>query len=159
MMEGLASEGGEEKTVMIDATYLKAHRTASSPRAKKGGADVLRGCLIGRTKGGLNTKRQAVTDAKGRRLRFFMTAGKFRECTGATALLRSFPAADWLTAERSYAANRFWEALKEKGIHPCIPGRKSRGMAILYEKRRYKWRNRIKIMFDRLQHWRRFAAH
>lgn len=36
MMEGLASEGTEQKTVMIDATYLKAHRTASSLRAKKG---------------------------------------------------------------------------------------------------------------------------
>lgn len=37
LMEGLDSEGGEEKVVMIDATYLKAHRTASSLRAKKGG--------------------------------------------------------------------------------------------------------------------------
>ena len=39
MMEGLASEGGEEKVVMIDATYLKEHRTrtASSLRAEKGG--------------------------------------------------------------------------------------------------------------------------
>jgi hypothetical protein len=37
MMEGLASEGTEQKTIMIDATYLKAHRTASSLRAKKGG--------------------------------------------------------------------------------------------------------------------------
>ena len=36
MMEGLASESTEQKTVMIDATYLKAHRTASSLRAKKG---------------------------------------------------------------------------------------------------------------------------
>ena len=36
MMEGLASEGAEQKTIMIDATYLKAHRTASSLRAKKG---------------------------------------------------------------------------------------------------------------------------
>jgi hypothetical protein len=36
-MMGLASEGTEEKTVMIDATYLKAHRTASSLRARKGG--------------------------------------------------------------------------------------------------------------------------
>ena len=36
MMEGLASEGTEQKTVMIDATYLKAHRTASSLRAKRG---------------------------------------------------------------------------------------------------------------------------
>lgn len=37
MMEGLASEGGDQKTIMIDATDLKAHRTASSLRARKGG--------------------------------------------------------------------------------------------------------------------------
>jgi len=36
MMEGLAAEGAEPKTLMIDATYLKAHRTASSLRVKKG---------------------------------------------------------------------------------------------------------------------------
>jgi hypothetical protein len=36
MMEGLAAEGSEPATVMIDATYLKAHRTASSLRVKKG---------------------------------------------------------------------------------------------------------------------------
>ena len=37
MMEGLASEDGEEKVIMIDATYLKTHSTASSLRTKKGG--------------------------------------------------------------------------------------------------------------------------
>jgi transposase len=37
IMEGLASEATERKTIMIDATYLKAHRTASSLRANKGG--------------------------------------------------------------------------------------------------------------------------
>ena len=37
MMVGLAAEPGEEKTVMIDATYLKAHRTATNMAAKKAG--------------------------------------------------------------------------------------------------------------------------
>jgi transposase len=37
MMEGLASESAEQKTIMIAATYLKAHRTASGLRAEKGG--------------------------------------------------------------------------------------------------------------------------
>lgn len=36
MMDGLASRSIERKTIMIDATYLKAHRTASSLRVKKG---------------------------------------------------------------------------------------------------------------------------
>jgi len=40
MMEGLAAAGAEPKTVMIDATYLKAHRTASSLRVKKGISDA-----------------------------------------------------------------------------------------------------------------------
>lgn len=37
MMAGLAAGRGEEKTVMTDATYLKAHRTATSLGVKKGG--------------------------------------------------------------------------------------------------------------------------
>ena len=36
MMEGLAAAEAVPKTVMIDATYLKAHRTASSLRVKRG---------------------------------------------------------------------------------------------------------------------------
>ena len=36
MMEGLAAEAATPKMVMIDATYLKAHRTATSLRSKKG---------------------------------------------------------------------------------------------------------------------------
>ena len=38
IMEGLAAEASEPKTIMIDATYLKAHRTATSLWSKKGGA-------------------------------------------------------------------------------------------------------------------------
>ena len=55
---------------------------------------------IGRTKGRLNTKLHAVTDAKGRPLRFFMTAGQVSDYTGAAALLGSLPAAEWLIADR-----------------------------------------------------------
>ena len=36
MMEGLSGAQAERRTLMIDATYLKAHRTASSLAVKKG---------------------------------------------------------------------------------------------------------------------------
>ena len=36
MMEGLAAADADPKTVMIDATYMKAHRTGSSLRVKRG---------------------------------------------------------------------------------------------------------------------------
>lgn len=34
-MAGLAAESAEHKTTMIDVTYLKGYRTASSPQGKK----------------------------------------------------------------------------------------------------------------------------
>ena len=39
----MAAEGRETDVIMIDATHLKAHRTASSLRGKKGGAGALSG--------------------------------------------------------------------------------------------------------------------
>jgi len=87
-----------------------------------------------------------------------MTAGRVSDYTGAAALLGSLPGAEWLIADRGYDADRFREVLKDKGIKPCIPGRKSRGKAVGYHKRRYKRRNRIEIMFGRLKDWRRVAT-
>jgi transposase len=101
----------------------------------------------------MNTKLHAVTDADGRPIRFFMTAGQVSDYTGAAALLGSLPKAEWLLADRGYDADWFREALKDKGIKPCIPGRKSRGKPIKHDKRRYKRRNRIEIMFGRLKDW------
>ncbi len=40
MMTGLAADHGEDKTVMIDATYFKAHRAATSMGVKKAGGAV-----------------------------------------------------------------------------------------------------------------------
>jgi transposase len=106
----------------------------------------------------MNTKLHAVTDAKGRPIRFFMTAGQVSDYIGAAALLSSLPGADWLLADRGYDAAWYREALQDKGITPCIPGRKSRGTPVKYDKRRYKRRNRIEIMFGRLKDWRRVAT-
>ena len=126
IMEGLAAEAVERKTVMIDATYLKAHRTASSLRAKMGApatsADTRSGAVRG---SGIDPGDQfpedgwaerpglhAVTDAEGRPLSFFMTAGQVSDYTGAAALLASLPAAEWLVADRAYDADWFRDALK-----------------------------------------------
>jgi hypothetical protein len=42
LMEGFASEAILPETVIIDATYLKAHHTATSLRSKKGGLTTKR---------------------------------------------------------------------------------------------------------------------
>jgi len=154
MMVGLAAEHGEEKTVMIDATYLKAHRTATSMMAQKDD----RGRLIGRTKGGMNTKLHAICDSKGRPIDLFVSAGQVSDYVGARALLSTLPNVKWLLGDRGYDADWFREALQDKGIRACIPGRKQRKTPVKYDKRRYKRRNRIEIMFGRLKDWRRVAT-
>ena len=106
----------------------------------------------------MNTKLHAVTDANGRPIAFFMTAGQVSDYTGAAALLDSLPKAQWMLADRGYDADWFRDALQEKGITPCIPGRKIRNKTVKYDKRRYKRRNRIEIMFGRLKDWRRVAT-
>ena len=99
----------------------------------------------------MNTKLHAVTDEHGRPIRFFMTAGEVSDYTGAAALLSNLPSAQWLLADRGYDADWFRDALQNKGIKPCLPGRESRTKPVKYDKRRYKRRNRIEIMFGRLR--------
>ena len=106
----------------------------------------------------MNTKLHAVTDENSRPISFFMSAGEASDYTGAAALLNSLPPAQWLLADRGYDADWFREGLQSKGIKPCIPGRKSRTKPVKYDKRRYKRRNRIEIMFGRLKDWRRVAT-
>lgn len=48
--------------------------------------------------------------------------------------------------------------MNDKGIKVYISGRKSRKTTVKYDKRRYKRRNRIEIMFGRLKDWRRVAT-
>ena len=72
--------------------------------------------------------------------------------------IAEFQGLQWMLADRGYDADWFRDALQEKGITPCIPGRKIRNKTVKYDKRRYKRRNRIEIMFGRLKEWRRVAT-
>ena len=87
-----------------------------------------------------------------------MSAGQVSDYTGAAALLSELQEADWLIADRGYDADWFRDALKDKEIRPCIPGRKGRKTTVKYDKRRYKRRNRIEMMFGRLKDWRGIAT-
>ena len=77
--------------------------------------------------------------------------------TGRPTAVRTF--AFRLKAEAKLGRDAGWyrDALQAKGITPCIPGRKSRVMPVKYDKRRYRSRSHIKIMFGRLKDWRRVA--
>lgn len=107
---------------------------------------------------GMNTKLHAIADANGRPFSFFVTAGQVSDYTGAAALRDDRPKAQWRLGDRGDDADRSSDSLQAKGIWPCIPGRRSRNEPVRHDKRRYRPRGRIAIMFGRLTDWRRLAT-
>ena len=112
----------------------------------------------GRTRGGMNATLPAICDSEGRPLDLFLAAGQVSDYIGARAMLGNLPKVDWLLGDRGYDADWFREALQDKGIRACIPARRQRKKPVKYDKRRYRRRNRIEIMFGRLKDWRRVAT-
>ncbi|GAB4275890.1 MAG: hypothetical protein Kow0013_29840 [Pararhodobacter sp.] len=106
----------------------------------------------------MNTKLHAICDSQGRPLNLFVTAGQVNDDIGARTLLNSLPDVEWLLGDRGYDPDWFRDALKDKGIRACIPGRKQRKTTVRCDKQRYKRRNRIEIKFGGLKDWRRVAT-
>ncbi len=108
-MVGLVTKCTKRKTTIFDATCLKAHRTArglreSGLREKRMARapdltqfedeETVLG-TVSVTAGGMNTQLHAVADAKRRPIRFYISAGKVSDYSGAAALLGSLPKAVW----------------------------------------------------------------
>ena len=166
IMVGLVAKS-IERTIMIDASCLRAHRTACSLRPKKEA----------------RAPERSNERVRGKKT---LSGGQFRPRTDHQAARRHrcerqayppFPvgragqrlyrrggasgqpaAADWFLADRGYDADWLRKAFGGSGIQACIPGRKSCRKPVTYDKRRCKRRNRIAIMFGRLKDWRRVAT-
>ena len=81
------------------------------------------GRLIGRTKGGMNSKSHLLADAKGRPIRMSLSAGQISDYISARAHLSSIPQVGALLADRGYDADWFCNTLIDIGISPCVPFR------------------------------------
>ncbi|NCP15408.1 MAG: IS5 family transposase [Sphingomonadales bacterium] len=146
----LAARGGKPDQLMIDATHLKAHRTAAS-LLKKG----LFPRRIGRTKGGLNSKLHAVCDGLGRPLVMLLSEGQMSDFKGAALMLDALPKARALLGDKGYDADWFRAALADRGISACIPSKANRKLQIPHDRILYRQRHRVENMFGKLKDWRR----
>lgn len=102
----------------------------------------------------MNFKLHAVSDALGRLIQLFLTAGNVSDYIGARALLPSLPTANWMLADRGYDVDWFREGLKER----CIPSRRHRKDIIPHGTKIYRSRHKIENMFEQLKDWRRVAT-
>lgn len=86
-----------------------------------------------------------------------LTGGQASDYKGAAILLPMLPPARRLIADRGYDSDGYRAALSERGIDPCIPGRKCRKQPVPYDATLYRQRHKIENMFAKLKDWRRIA--
>jgi len=134
----------------MDASFCKVH--ADGQGGRKDGPDR----LIGRTKGGMNTKLHATVDARKRPVKLHLTSGTCADVNGAMAVMPT----EWkvtVVADKGYDSDRLREAINAQGLNYCIPGRKNRKKKIAYDRRQYRLRHRVENFFGDLKRYRRIA--
>lgn len=146
ILAGLAGDGPKPERIMIDVTHLKAHRSAASLLKKWA---VPR--RIGRTKGGLNSKRHTVCDGEGRPLVMLLSEEQMSDHRGGKPRA-GCPAAGHNCHRRSrLRSTPFRQALVAKGIEPCIPSSPLRKIAYPNDKALYRQRHRIENLLAKLK--------
>lgn len=98
-----------------------------------------------------------VCDAKGRPIRFILTAGQVNDATQALALLRHGPVGA-VIADKAYDSDTIREHIETMGAQAVIPPRSNRKNPPACDLELYKERNKIERLFNKLKHFRRFAT-
>ncbi|WP_249195539.1 MULTISPECIES: IS5 family transposase [Gluconobacter] len=114
---------------------------------------------FGRSRGGFTSKIHVRCDNQGCPLGFVLTGGQVSDYKATDALMKlSVPPPKAMLADRGYDSDSFRQDLLIHGILPVIPSRKSRSAPQKTDWWRYRDRNRIERMFNKLKQMRRIAT-
>ncbi len=61
-------------------------------------------------------------------------------------------------ADKGYDADAIREEITRSNIEAVIPSKSNRRERVPYDKAKYKWRNQIERLFNKLKNWRRVAT-
>ena len=115
------------------------------PRAVKGGEDH----AIGRSRGGLSTKINAVVDKNGLPVRLMLTAGQAHDLRAAPQLLDGLGYRH-VVADRGYDADDLIALIRDAGAKPHIPSTSRRLAQRSVDRRIYRQRNLVERFFCKL---------
>ncbi|RZL14035.1 MAG: IS5 family transposase [Hymenobacter sp.] len=131
------------------------HRAGAPARergAQKNGPQAL-----GRSRSGLTSKLHVAADARGRPVRFSLTADQRPDAPQALPLLEGLAPA-YVVADRGYDSDPLVAVLAARGICAVIPLRRKRRIPRAYDAARYAQRHPIERLFSRLKQFRRVAT-
>lgn len=136
---------------MIDSTIVRAHQHAKC--VKHGAAEEL-----GRSRGGLTTKIQAVVNANGLPIGLCLAPGHHHDSLNAADLLNDMPEVRMLLADKAYDSNAIRSLVVSRGGWANIPPRRSRRDPICFSPYLYRDQNLIEQSFNRIKHCCRIAT-
>ena len=125
-------------------------------RHKKGTQEIE---ALGRSRGGFTTKLHARCDAKGRPLGFVLTPGQAHDLQGFRPLFRMLDdRIEALLADKGYDADTIRDEIARAGVEAVIPAKSNRRTPVPHDRRKYRQRNFVERLFNKLKNWRRIAT-
>lgn len=147
--------GGSRRTACRGSDRQHPYEGTSLSRRWKRGALLQ---AIGISRGGRNSKLHALTDGKGRPIRFLLTGGQVADCRAADVLLDDLAPRTIVLGDKAYDSNAIRNLIERQGAVPNIPSTANRRWKSCFSRSLYKGRNAVERMFCRLKDFRRIAT-
>ena len=144
----------DQSLALLDSTIVRAHQHAAGAR-KKGAIRPLA------VRGGLSTKIHAVAINEHEVLGVILSGGEAGDAPAGEEMLEHVIARQEVTAvgaDRAYDSDAIRAALGKAGKEAVIPPRSNRLEQHAYDKDKYKERNKIERLFNRLKQFRAVAT-
>ena len=135
----------------LDSSQLKAHKHAQV------GPQPIEGRMIGKTRGGPNTKLNAITDSRRRPVALSITEGQSSEYEGALELLEKCDGIT-LVADKGYDSDPFRYLIADWRNSSCIAPRKNRISPVEFSPETYKKRHNVENYFCWIKESRAIAT-
>ena len=98
-----------------------------------------------------------LVDGLGKLINFILMPGQGHDSTGVGALLDGLTFGAFL-GDKAFDTDALRADLQGRGAKAVIPGRRSRKLAVEYDREMYKWRHQVENFFARIKEFRRIAT-
>lgn len=156
LKDNMVSE--EVYDLFVDSTIVRAHPHAAGARKKHGGPEKQG---LGRCKGGFTSKVHVGCIDESTTVAIVVTPGQVHDSVVFDKVMCELPedmSVDAVGGDKGYDSDQIREDLQQAGMEPVIPGRKNRKEPIEYDKEKYKQRNQVERLINKLKQFRRVAT-
>lgn len=151
---GVRGAGGEVARQPLVDRLIHHPGAPAGGHGEKGGEDH----ALGRSRGGLSTKINAMVDGRGLPVAITLSAGQASGKAAVEGLLARHPAPGDVVADRGYDARAVLDLIAARGGRGHIPTQRDRKPQRQVDPALYRQRNLVERFFAKLKHFRKVAT-